>query len=88
MFFWQIFVKFMEKESSTKYYGVLTISHEAMTLHSFEFNVNDIITVNVNNTTPHALFLRIFVIKRVSLPKVLSYYHLSFFKNLLDGVST
>lgn len=76
----------MEKESSTKYYSVLTISHEVMTLHSFEFNVNDIITVNVNNTTPHALFLlfyyRIFVIKRVSLPKVSSYYHLSFFKNL------
>ena len=52
-----IFVDFIEKEPSTKICGVLIIFHEV--IQSFEFDVSDVISVNLHNFTP--TFLHIFV---------------------------
>ena len=48
--FLHIFVEFMEKQPSTKFYGVLIIFQEVMKFQSWvELEVNDVIPTNVHN---------------------------------------
>ena len=54
------FVNFMEKESCTKFCGVLAGFHEVIKLQSFEFSVSDVIPANVQNISPR-VFLAFFV---------------------------
>ena len=49
-FCFQIFSNVMEKETSTKFYGVLINFHEIMMkLQIFKFHVSDVIPMNIQN---------------------------------------
>ena len=48
-FFFNISVDFPEKESATKFSGVLILFHEISTFQSFEFDVSDVIPTKVHN---------------------------------------
>ena len=50
------FVNFMEKESCTKFFGVLVGFHEAIKLQSFEFSVSHAIPAAVQNISPLVFF--------------------------------
>ena len=52
-FFLNTFVKFMEKEPSKKFWGLLFLFHEIRKLENVEFNVNDVIPANVHNISCH-----------------------------------
>ena len=58
-FLGHIFVKFIEKEPSTKFCVVLISFKEVMKLQSFEFDASDVIPANALNILP--TFFHIFV---------------------------
>ena len=50
--FLDMFVEFLEKESSTRHCEILVIFYEVMKLASFEFEVGDFVPANVHNILP------------------------------------
>ena len=56
LFFWQVFVNFMEKELCTKFCVVLIRFHEVIKLQSSEFSVSNVKSANVQNMLPLVFF--------------------------------
>ena len=55
--FLHIFVKFIEKEPSTKFYGILIIFKKVMKFRSWaEFDVSDVIPTNIHNMRFSAVY--------------------------------
>ena len=50
------FVNFIEKESCTKFCGILVRFHEIIKLQSFEFSLSDVIPANIQNISSLVFF--------------------------------
>ena len=59
-------IDFIEKELSKTFCGVLIIFHELMMLQGFEFDVSDLIPVNVQNISDLFFYILAFILCRMT----------------------